>query len=265
MLPISANLGFLWADRPLADRIRAAKAAGFDAVECHWPYEEPAEEVRTALAETELPMLGLNTRPGDLAGGEFGLAALPGREAEARAAIDDAINYARAIGAATVHVMAGKPPQGEEKAAHETYLGNLAYACDKAAESKKGAGLTILIEPINAYDASGYFLQYAGFAREIVTAVGEPNLKIMFDCYHTQLMQGSLYRWIEHLLPLIGHIQIAAVPSRAEPDEGEIAFDRLIPMIESLGYEGHIGAEYKPRGDVEDGLGWLAAFRAAWA
>ena len=273
MLPISANLGFLWTDRPLADRIHAAKAAGFDAVECHWPYDEPAEEVRAALAETELPMLGLNTRPGDLAGGEFGLSALPGREAEARAAIDDAVNYARAIGARTVHVMAGKPAEGEEKAAHETYLGNLAYACDKAADnapdkaakSDKSTALTILIEPIDAYDASGYFLQYAGFAKEIVTALGEPNLKILFDCYHIQLMQGSLYRWIEHLLPLIGHIQIAAVPSRAEPDEGEIAYDRLIPMIESLGYDGHIGAEYAPRGDVEDGLGWLAAFRAAWA
>jgi len=281
MLPISANLGFLWTDRPLADRIRAAKAAGFDAVECHWPYNEPAEEVRAALAETELSMLGLNTRPGELAAGEFGLSALPGREAEARAAIDDAVNYARAIGASAVHVMAGKVAEGEEKAAHETYLGNLAYACDKAAEKagKKGgkkagkkaansdadAGLTILIEPVNAYDASGYFLQYAGFAKEIVTALGEPNLKILFDCYHIQLMQGSLYRWIEHLLPLIGHIQIAAVPTRAEPDEGEIAYDRLIAMIESLGYDGHIGAEYKPRGDVEDGLGWLAAFRAAWA
>ena len=277
MLPISANLGFLWTDRPLADRIRAAKAAGFDAVECHWPYDEPAEDVRAALVETELPMLGLNTRPGDLASGEFGLSALPGREAEARAAIDDAVNYARAIGAGAVHVMAGKPKEGEERAAHEVYLANLAYACDKAAEkvakkagkkagkSDAGAGLTILIEPINAYDASGYFLQYAGFAKEIVTVLGEPNLKILFDCYHIQLMQGSLYRWIEHLLPLIGHIQIAAVPSRAEPDEGEIAYDRLIPMIESLGYDGHIGAEYAPRGEVEDGLGWLAAFRAAWA
>ena len=265
MLPISANLGFLWTDRPLADRIRAAKAAGFDAVECHWPYKEPVKDVRAALAETELTMLGLNTRPGDLAGGEFGLSALPGREADARAAIDDAIKYARAIGAKAVHVMAGKPAEGEEKAAHETYLANLAYACDKAADLDKGAGLTVLIEPINAYDASGYFLQYAGFAKEIVTALGEPNLKIMFDCYHIQLMQGSLYRWIEHLLPLIGHIQIAAVPSRAEPDEGEIAYDRLIPMIESLGYNGHIGAEYRPRGDVEAGLGWLTAFRAGWA
>ncbi|HSG95556.1 MAG TPA: TIM barrel protein, partial [Afifellaceae bacterium] len=99
MLPISANLGFLWTDRPLADRIHAAKAAGFDAVECHWPYDEPTADVRAALAETGLPMVGLNTRPGDLAAGEFGLAALPGREAEARAAIDDAVNYARAIGA----------------------------------------------------------------------------------------------------------------------------------------------------------------------
>ena len=258
MLKFSANIGFLWTDLSHVDRIHAAKAAGFDAVECHFPYDEPAKRIKAALKETGLPMLGLNTWPGDLSAGDFGLAALPDREADARDAIDQAIAYADSIGAANVHVMAGKPEEGMEKAAHDTYLGNLSYACSIASPH----GIDILIEPINGIDVSGYFLQYAGFASEIVRAVGSPNLKIMFDCYHTQMMQGSLTRWIEYLLPLIGHIQIAAVPSRAEPDVGEIAYDRLLPAIAAMGYHGYIGAEYKPRGKVEDGLGWLEDFRA---
>ncbi len=258
MLKFSANIGFLWTDRPHVDRIHAAKEAGFDAVECHFPYDEPVRDIRKALQTTGLPMVGVNTVPGDLAAGDFGLAAVPGREGDARDAIDQAVAYADAIGAANVHVMAGKPGEGMEREAHETYLSNLSYACSIASPH----GIDILIEPINSTDAPGYFLQYAGFASEIIKAVGSPNLKIMFDCYHTQTMQGSLTRWIEYLLPLIGHIQIAAVPTRAEPDEGEVAYDRLLPAIAAMGYHGYIGAEYKPRGAVEDGLGWLADFRA---
>jgi len=258
MLKFSANIGFLWTDRSNVERIHAAKAAGFDAVECHFPYDEPTKDVKAALDETGLPMLCLNTWPGDRDAGDFGLAAMPGREGDARDAIDQAIAYAEAIGATSVHVMAGKPGEGMAKQAHQTYLDNLSYACSIASPH----GITILIEPINGSDAPGYFLQYAGFAKEIVNQVGSPNLKIMFDCYHTQLMQGSLTRWIEYLLPLIGHIQIAGVPSRAEPDEGEVAYDRLIPAIAAMGYHGYIGAEYRPRGTVEEGLGWLEDFRA---
>ncbi len=258
MLKFSANIGFLWTDRSHVERIQAASAAGFDAVECHFPYDEPAKEVKAALEETGLPMLCVNTWPGDRDAGDFGLAAVPGREADARDAIDQAIAYAEAIDAANVHVMAGKPGDGRQKEAHETYLENLSYACSIASPH----GIDILIEPINGTDAPGYFLQYAGFAKEIIGQVGSPNLKIMFDCYHTQLMQGSLSRWIEYLMPLIGHIQIAAVPSRAEPDEGEVAYDWLLPAISAMGYRGYVGAEYKPRGKVEDGLGWLEDFRA---
>ena len=258
MLKFSANLGFLWTDLPHAERIRAAKKAGFDAVECHFPYDEPAGEIKAALEETGLPMLGLNTVRGDVEAGDFGLAALPGRVPEARDAIDQAVAYAEAIGAANVHVMAGKPAEGEQKAAYDTFLENLSYACSIASPH----GIDILIEPINAIDVSGYFLQYAGFASEIVRTAGSPNLKIMFDCYHIQMMQGSLTRWIEHLLPQIGHIQIAAVPTRAEPDEGEVAYDWLLRTIAGMGYHGYIGAEYIPRGKVEDGLGWLEDLRA---
>ncbi|SLN51446.1 hydroxypyruvate isomerase family protein [Pseudooctadecabacter jejudonensis] len=251
-MKFSANLGFLWTDRPLPDAIRAAKAAGFDAVECHWPYEVPADTVKAALAETGLQMLGLNTRRGNVSAGDNGLAALPGREAEARAAIDEAIAYATVIGTPNVHVMAGFAI-GE--AAHQTFVANLQYACDMAASS----GLTILIEPLNKYDAPGYFLLTTDQALRILEEVAAPNLKLMFDCYHVQLMEGDLTHRIKDLLPHIGHIQFASVPDRGPPDHGEINYDHVFGVIAGLGYDAPIGAEYRPTSETAHSLDWLKA------
>jgi len=250
----SANLGFLWADRPLPDAIRAARAAGFDAVECHWPYDVPAGDVADALRDTGLPMLGLNTIRGDVAAGENGLAALPGREAEARAAIDQALDYARAVGAGAVHVMAGFA-EGAKAAA--TFRANLAYAAGAAAAD----GITILIEPLNRYDAPGYFLSTTDQARRVIADVGAPNLKLMFDCYHVQLMEGDLSHRVQALLPLIGHVQFAGVPDRGPPDAGEVAYAHVFALLDRLGWDRPLGAEYKPQGPTEETLGWLAALR----
>ncbi|MCJ7872547.1 TIM barrel protein [Phaeobacter sp. J2-8] len=249
-MKFSANLGFLWNDRPLPDAIRAAKAAGFDAVECHWPYDIPAEEVRAALDETGLSMLGLNTSRGNLAAGENGLSALPGREAEARAAIDVALDYARIIGAANIHVMAGFTSGA---AAQRTFVGNLKYACKRAAQQ----GFTILIEPLNKYDAPGYFLSRTEQALDLIDAVGADNLKLMFDCYHVQLMEGDLSNRIEALMPWIGHIQFASVPDRGAPDHGEINYAYIFGVLSGLGYGAALGAEYKPGGDTDATLGWM--------
>ncbi|MDO6729109.1 TIM barrel protein [Marinovum sp. 2_MG-2023] len=249
-MKFSANLGFLWNDRPLPDAIRAAKAAGFDAVECHWPYDVPATETKAALDETGLSMLGLNTSRGDLAAGENGLSALPGREAEARAAIDEAVAYATAIGTVNIHVMAGF---AAGDTAHRTFVGNLKYACDTVAAH----GMNILIEPLNKYDAPGYFLTTTDQALAIIKEVAAPNLKLMFDCYHVQLMEGDLTHRIEALLPSIGHIQFASVPDRGAPDHGEINYDHLFEVTRKLGYDAPLGAEYKPGGNTDDTLGWL--------
>ena len=246
----SANLGFLWTQLPLPEAIRAAKHAGFAAVECHWPYDTPPAEVAAALEETGLPMVGLNTLRGNVAAGELGLAALPGREAEARAAVDQAVDYAAAVGALNVHVMAGR---AEGPAALEVFLANLGYAADRAADQ----GLGIVIEPLNRYDAPGYFLTTVEQGAAVLAELGRPNARLMFDCYHVQIMEGDLTRRLEDHLAIIGHVQIAAVPSRAEPDEGEVAYDRLLPALDRLGYTGFVGAEYKPRGTVEEGLGWM--------
>ncbi|MDD9742468.1 MULTISPECIES: hydroxypyruvate isomerase family protein [Marinovum] len=253
-MKFSANLGFLWADRPLPEAIRAAKSAGFDAVECHWPYDTPAQEVRAALRETGLEMLGLNTARGDLAAGDNGLSALPGREPEARAAIDEALAYASEIGARNLHVMAGF---AAGPAAQRAFVDNLAYACQEAADAE----ITILIEPLNRYDAPGYFLTTTAQADEVIRAVGAPNLKLMFDCYHVQLMEGDLSRRLEALQAQIGHIQFASVPDRGAPDHGEVNYAHVFQVIERLGFPMPLGAEYKPAGATEDSLGWLTALR----
>ncbi|MEO9518230.1 MAG: TIM barrel protein [Paracoccaceae bacterium] len=251
-MKFSANLGFLWTELSLPDAIRAAKAAGFDAVECHWPFEVLAAEVKAALDETGLSMLGLNTRRGDLTKGENGLAALPGREADARAAIDEALTYADAIDARAIHVMAGFAKGAR---AHDTFVSNLEYACEQAGNR------TILIEPLNRHDAPGYFLETTDQAKAIISDIGAANLRLMFDCYHVGRTEGDLTTRLADLLPIIGHIQFASVPDRGTPDHGEINYTNLIRKIADLGWTLPLGAEYRPKGSTQAELGWLETMK----
>lgn len=244
----SANLGFLWTDLSLPDAICAAKSAGFAAVECHWPYETDPADVKAALDETGLPMLGLNTTRGDTSAGENGLAALPGREGDARAAIDQALGYARAIEAGAVHVMAGFAAGPEAEA---TFNSNLTYACQQAGDVK------ILIEPLNRHDAPGYFLSTTDQAQGIIAQVGAPNLKLMFDCYHVGRMEGDLVTRFAALQPIIGHVQFASVPDRGAPDAGEINYAFVFAELARLGWDRPLGAEYRPKGPTGDTLGWM--------
>ncbi|WP_299042996.1 TIM barrel protein [uncultured Tateyamaria sp.] len=247
-MKFSANLGFLWKDRPLPDAIHAAKAAGFHAVECHWPYDTPARDVRAALDATGLPMLGLNTSRGDVGAGENGLAALPGRTQDAQAAIDQAIAYADTVQAGAIHVMSGF---ASGPAAHATFAENLRYAC-------AATGRTILIEPLNRHDAPGYFLQTTDQARAILNEVAAPNLRLMFDCYHVGRTEGDILTRLSDLSDIIGHIQFASVPDRGAPDHGELDYATI---FEALGDWPHpLGAEYKPIGDTDATLGWMQRF-----
>lgn len=250
-MKFSANLGFLFTDLSLPDAIHAAKSAGFDAVECHFPYDTPPDVMRDALAQTGLRMLGLNTWPGDRAAGDFGLAALPDRVDEARHEIARAVDYAAAAGVEAVHVMAGRTDGGP--AADACFRENLTHACDLAAAH----GIGILIEPINTRDVANYHLSGTAHAERIVDDLARPELKIMFDCYHMQIMQGDLAKTLERLLPKIGHIQIAAVPDRGEPDRGEVDYKWLMSHLSALGYQGFVGAEYQPRDNTEKGLSWM--------
>ncbi|MEC8642848.1 MAG: TIM barrel protein [Pseudomonadota bacterium] len=253
MTQFSANLGFLWSDRSLVDAIHAAHDAGFDAVECHWPYEHDPADVKAALDDTGLPMLGLNTPRGDVAAGDNGLAALSGRRDEARAAIDRAIAYAGAIRTPNIHVMAGF---AEGMPAEACFIDNLRYATELAPD------ITFLIEPLNQHDAPGYFLNHTDQARRIIESVGAPNLKLMFDCYHIQILEGDLTRRLKANLDITGHIQFAGVPSRGRPDRGEIDYRHVFAHIAEMGYDAPLGAEYKPdSGDTDASLGWMTTLR----
>lgn len=247
-LRFSANLGMLWTGLPLPEAIRAAARAGFDAVECHWPYDVPVSEVRAALNDTGLPLLSLNTRRGS--GGAFGLSALPDRQDEARALIDEAIDYAADVGAYMVHVLAGKAEGG---AAHACFRDALSYACGRAGP----LGLTVLIEPLNRHDVPGYFLKTTDQARRLLREVNHPALKLMFDCYHVQRTEGDLGHRLRALAPVIGHVQVASAPDRGAPDHGELNYDAVWQVLSDMGWSAPIGAEYRPQGPTEDSLGWL--------
>ncbi len=256
MARFSANLGYLWTDRALPDAILAAGAAGFDAVECQWPYEVPPAAVVAALEEAGVPVLGVNAPRGDVDRGDRGLAAVPGREAEARQSIDQAVDYADAIGAANIHVLAGT---AEGETALEVFLETLAYACDVAGAK----GKTILIEPLNEGDAPGYFLRTTGQAADIIGKVGARNLAIMFDCYHVGRTEGDVIGRLHKVFPMIGHIQFAGVPDRGPPDQGTVDYASVFAAIDALGWTQPLGAEYRPGGDTDASLGWLADYSAA--
>jgi hydroxypyruvate isomerase len=213
-----------------------------------------AADTLASLQETSLAMLGLNTRRGNTAIGENGLSALPGREADARAAIDEALAYARATQTGAVHVMAGNTGGPRARA---TFVANLTYACAAAVPD----GIAILIEPLNGYNAPGYFLNSTGQAADIIREVDQPNLALMFDCYHVQIIEGDVTRRLEALLPLIGHIQIASVPDRGPPDHGELDYGFVLPRIAALGWDRPIGAEYLPYENAMYDMQWLAKYR----
>ena len=255
MPQFSANLGYLWTELPLPQAILAAHRAGFDAVECHLPYEFPADEVAGALADTGLDMVGLNTRLGINGADDFGVMSLPGRTAEAREYVEEAIAYADAINCRGIHCVAGKSGGGDE--AEAVYRANLAWAAEKAASK----GITLLIEGINQRDAPGFHFSLVEQGIETIEAVGADNLKLLFDCYHVQIMQGDLATRLKRSLPYIGHIQFASVPDRAEPDRGEINFPWLFDLIDRLGWHGFVGAEYRPRDSTEASLDWLERYR----
>ena len=250
----SANLGFLWPDRPLLERIAAAASAGFKAVELHWPYDVPAEQVREACGRHGVELLGINTPVGDAAKGEFGLGAVPGRQEDFAQGFRQALEYARRSGASSIHVMAGVVEPPDRRRAMQVFAENLTMAAAEAPD------LTLLLEPINPRDKPGYFYSTIADAAALIESVGADNVRLMFDVYHVGVGEGDIIKRLERYLPITGHVQIAAVPSRAEPDEGEIAYDRVIAALDGLGYSGLVGLEYKPRGDTDAGLAWIEAF-----
>jgi hydroxypyruvate isomerase len=257
MLRFSANLGFLWSQLPLLERIERAAASGFRAIELHWPYDTSAEAVRHACARYDITLLAANAPIGDASVGESGLAALSGRERDFQQSFEMSLAWCLAAGASAIHVLPGIIHPQQHMIASHTLVSNLQWAADLAAKH----GVTILLEAINQRDKPGYFYSTQAESNAIREKCGRTNIKLMFDVYHVGVAEGDVLTKLAHYLPHIGHIQIAAVPSRAEPDEGEIAYAAIFERIESVGYAGWIGCEYKPRASVEAGLVWLSPYR----
>jgi len=254
----AANLSMMYGEHAFLDRFAAAAKDGFDAVEYLFPYDFPAAEIAARLKENGLQQALFNAPPGDWVAGERGLACLPGREDEFRAGVMKAIEYAKALNCPRIHLMAGLAPAGAERAAlRAVYESNLAWAAAQARD------IDFLIEPINTRDIPGFFLNRQDEAHRIVQRVNAPNLKVQMDLYHCQIVEGDLARKLEAYLPggRVGHLQIAGVPERHEPDLGEVNYRYLFERIDALGYTGVIGAEYRPRAGTSAGLAWFQPWK----
>ena len=256
---LAANLTMMYTEHPFLDRYAAAARDGFSGVEFLFPYEFAAAELKSRLEEHGLTQALFNTPPGDWAAGERGIASLPGREGEFERGFDQALEYAAALGNRSLHVMAGLIRPEQDRAAHrEAYLKNLAAAARAAAS----AGITVVIEPINTRDIPGFFLNRQDEAQAVCAEVGAANQKVQFDIYHSQIVEGDIAMKLQRDMAGIGHIQIAGVPDRHEPDLGELNYPYLFERIDALGYAGWIGCEYRPKAGTSAGLGWARPYLA---
>jgi hydroxypyruvate isomerase len=266
MPTFAANISMMYTEHSFMDRFAAAAKDGFTAVEYLFPYEFDKHDLAKQLADNGLTQALFNAPPGDWDNGEKGMACLPGREADFKRSVDTALDYARVIGNDRLHIMAGLAPAAVGDASirrrHQaTYVSNLAYAAELAGRE----GITVVIEPINTRDIPGFFLNRQDHAHEIVELVGSPHLKVQMDLYHCQIVEGDLAVKLKTYLPggNVGHIQIAGVPDRHEPDAGEVSYPYLYSLIDALGYRGYIGCEYRPAKGTTEGLGWMKAALAA--
>jgi hydroxypyruvate isomerase len=252
MPKFAANLSFMFAEVPFADRFEAAAKAGFRAVEFLNPFELSKEDLVARLKGNGLTQALFNMAHGDFSKGERGMSAIPGREAEFEKAVGAALDYAEATGCRRLFAMAGLRHHGANRA---TYVKNLR----RAAKMLAGSGIDVIIEPINTRDIPGYFLNTTGEARSIIYEVGEPNIGLQFDLYHRQIMEGDVAMAITEFAPLARHYQIASPPDRGEPDDGEMNYAYLFKLIDDTGFNGWVGCEYKPRADTVEGLKWTKA------
>jgi len=253
----AANLSFLFPEVPFLDRFGEAAHAGFRAVEFAFGYDFQVREIVARVQEHKLEVVLINAPPGDWEAGDRGLGSLPGREHEFAASVVSGLRYAKALNCPRLHVMAGVVPAGataEERARRfRTFSRNLRHACEEAAPQN----VTVMIEPINTRDVPGYLLNTQAEAHAIREELRMANLRVQMDLYHAQIMEGDIATKIRRWLPHIGHVQVAGVPGRNEPDSGELNYDYLFRLLDELKYDGWVGCEYRPAQTTSAGLGWL--------
>jgi hydroxypyruvate isomerase len=261
----AANISLLYNEHSFLDRFAAAASDGFQAVECLFPYSFSSQEVAQRLRDNGLQQVLFNAPPGNWEAGDRGIACLPGREAEFQSGFNLALDYADALDCPRIHVLAGLAPDGVDRAIMQvTYEANIAWAAERAS----AAGRDVMVEPINPRDFPGYLLNRQDQAHNMVQRIGAPNLKVQFDLYHCQIVEGDVASKIRQYLPTgrVGHIQIAGAPERHEPDVGELHYPYLFEVIDQVaaqcGWVGWVGCEYRPRlgaspGATTRGLGWM--------
>lgn len=255
---LAANLTMMFAEWGFLDRFAASADAGFGAVEFLFPYEYPAAEIAARLRQNGLKLAIFNLPPGNWAAGERGMAALPERRDEFRASVAKALSYAQDLGVERLHVMSGLADRARPSAL-ASYRDAISFACAAAAKHQ----IAIMIEPINGRDMPGYFLNNFDFATELIRDLGAPNLRLQYDIYHRQILHGDVMKSLEALMPLIGHVQIAAVPLRHEPFSGELDDGRVLGHLDALGYAGYVGLEYRPANGTLAGLSWRDRLKGA--
>ena len=246
----SANLGHLFVEYPLIERIGAAAKSGFKAIELQLPYELAPSAVKAEIDKHALTMLNINSP--QTPAGEPGLAAVAGRERDFWTLFTKALDYVTAIGGTSIHVLSGIVPPHQRPAAEKVIVGNLARATEAAA----ARNIFLMLEPLNQRDRPDYFVSHIEHIADIIAKVGKPNLKIMYDFYHVQVMQGDVLKRMEKHLPLIGHVQFAGPPTRLPPQKGELNFPVIFDAIDAMGWTGWVGAEYGPGGLTVDSLEW---------
>jgi hydroxypyruvate isomerase len=255
----AANLSFLFTDLEFLDRFKAARDAGFDAVEFMFPYPYEKHQLAEVLKVNNLELVLHNLPAGNWEAGERGIACHPNRRKDFQEGVQRAVEYAKALGCRKINCLAGiRPPGVEFSEARGTLINNLAYA----AQILSGEGIQLLLEPVNTLDIPGFFVSTSAFGLELINAAGPAKIGLQFDIYHTQIMEGDIARRIESNLKQIFHIQIADNPGRHEPGTGEINFPFLFAFLDRIGYAGWIGCEYKPSGDTLSSLGWLKGARS---
>ncbi|WP_028714467.1 2-oxo-tetronate isomerase [Paracoccus sp. J55] len=252
----AANLTMMFGELPFLDRFAAAADAGFRAVEFLFPYDHPAETIRKAADSAGLRIVLFNLPPGDWAAGERGIAAFPERADEFTRALALGLDYARVLSVPRLHLMAGIAPS--QSAPHRNRYRD---AIAEAAESAGPSGIDILLEPLNRRDMPGYLLSDFAMAEYLIDSLGLPNVKLQFDIYHRQIMHGDVTEALRTLLPIIGHVQTASVPGRNEPGTGELDDTRIFGVLDRIGYQGHVGCEYRPLSTTGEGLGWFVPWR----
>jgi hydroxypyruvate isomerase len=254
----AANLSMMFNEVPFLDRFEAAAKAGFAAVEFLFPYDHPAEAIGERLRGNGLTQALFNLPSGSWEAGDRGFAALPDRFEDLQQSVRDALPYARATGVKRLHLLAGIARRSDPRAL-AAFRKSVAWTAGLLAPE----GIDLMIEPLNRRGVPGYFLDDFSFARDLIDELEIPNLKLQFDIYHCQILHGDVTMRLREMMPVIGHVQIASVPSRQEPSDEELNYPFLFEELDRLGYAGFVGCEYHPRGSTLDGLGWFRPYAAA--